>query len=99
MPIHDQGYRRYQGPRAPVGRAWLVIANAGIRTLITKRAFVALLLLSWGPALVRAVQMWLATNLPQAQILAVDGSTFRQFLDQQLVFLFFITVYAGAGLI
>jgi ABC-2 type transport system permease protein len=99
MPIHDQGYRRYQGSRAAVGRAWLVIARAGIRTLFSKRAFVGLLLLAWGPFLVRAVQMWLATNLPQATILAVEAATFRQFLDQQKIFLFFITVYAGAGLI
>jgi ABC-2 type transport system permease protein len=99
MPIHDQGYRRYQGTRAPVGHAWWVIARAGIRTLITKRAFIALLLLSWMNFLVRAVQMWLATNMPQATILAVDARTFRQFLEQQEVFLFFITVYAGAGLI
>jgi ABC-2 type transport system permease protein len=99
MPIHDQGYRRYQGTRAPVGRAWLVIAKAGIRTLIIKRAFIALMLLSWMNFVVRAVQMWLATNVPQATILAVDARTFRQFLEQQEVFLFFITVYAGAGLI
>ncbi len=62
-------------------------------------AFVALLLLSWLPFLVRAVQIYAATNLPQAQFLAPTGETFRQFLGQQEVFLFFITVYAGAGLI
>ena len=42
--------------------------------------------------------MYAATNLPQAAFLA-DARTFRQFLEQQEVFLFFITVYAGAGLI
>ena len=66
MPIHDQGYRRYGGARAPAGRAWSVIARAGIRTLLGKRAFIALLLLSWIPFLVRAVQIYAATNLPQA---------------------------------
>ena len=30
MPIHDQGYRRYGGSRAPHGRAWLVIARNGV---------------------------------------------------------------------
>src|SRR3954471_22887774 len=99
MPIHDQGYRRYSGPRAPSGRAWSVIAKAGIRTLFSKRAFIGLLLLSWGPFLVRAVQIYAATNLPQAQFLSPDAKMFRQFLDQQEVFLFFITVYAGTGLI
>jgi ABC-2 type transport system permease protein len=99
MPIHDQGYRRYGGHRTPAGRAWSVIAKAGIRTLLSKRAFIALLLLSWIPFLVRAVQIYAATNLPQAAFLAPDAKMFRQFLEQQEVFLFFITVYAGAGLI
>jgi ABC-2 type transport system permease protein len=99
MPIHDQGYRRYSGTRAPSGRAWSVIAKAGIRTLFSKRAFIGLLLLSWGPFLVRAVQIYAATNLPQARFLTPDAKMFRQFLDQQEVFLFFITVYAGTGLI
>ena len=99
MPIHDQGYRRYGGVRIPKGRAWLIIARSGIRSMLSRRAFVALLCLSWLPFLVRAVQIYAATNLPQAEFLAPTGETFRQFLSQQDVFLFFITVYAGAGLI
>ncbi len=98
-PIHDQGYRRYGGDRTPVGHAWWVIALAGIRTLLSKRAFIALLLLAWLPFVVRAVQIYAATSLPQAAFLAPDARMFRQFLEQQEVFLFFITVYAGAGLI
>jgi ABC-type transport system involved in multi-copper enzyme maturation permease subunit len=99
MPIHDQGYRRYSGSRVPVGRAWAVIAKAGVRTLLGKRAFIALLLIAWFPFFVRAVQIYAATNLPQAAFLAPDARMFRQFLEQQEAFLFFVTVYAGAGLI
>ncbi len=99
MPIHDQGYRRYTGIRAQTGRAWSVIATAGIRTLLAKRTFIGLLLLSWVPFLVRAVQIYAAANLPQAQFLAPDAAMFRSFLQQQEIFLFFITVYAGTGLI
>jgi ABC-type transport system involved in multi-copper enzyme maturation permease subunit len=99
MPIHDQGYRRYGGHRAPPGHAWAVIARAGIRTLLSRRAFIALLLLAWVPFLVRAVQIYAATNIPQATFLAPDVAMFRRFLEIQEVFLFFITVYAGAGLI
>jgi ABC-2 type transport system permease protein len=99
VPIHDQGYRRYAGTRAPAGRAWSVIARAGVRTLLARRAFIGLLLLSWVPFVVRAVQLYAATNLPQAQFLAPDVRMFRQFLAQQEIFLFFITVYAGTGLI
>ena len=99
MPIHDQGYRRYGGERAPAGRAWWVIARAGIRSLIVKRSFIALLLLAWIPFVVRAVQIYAATNLPQATFFAPDIAMFRRFLEMQEVFLFFITVYAGSGLI
>lgn len=100
MPIHDQGYRRYGGTRAPRGRAWVVIAKAGMRTFVAKKAFLGLLLISWFPFFVRAVQVYAAANFPQArEFLAVRPDTFRQFLDQQDIWVFFITVYVGAGLI
>ena len=99
MPIHDQGYRRYAGTRAPLGRAWAVIAKTGVRTLLGRKAFVGLLLLAWFPFFVRAVQIYAAANLPQAAFLAPTPEMFRQFLEQQEIFMFFVTVYAGAGLI
>jgi ABC-2 type transport system permease protein len=98
-PIHDQGYRRYRGLKARTGTGWMVITRAGVRSQFAKRAFLGLLLMSWFPFFVRAVQIYAAANLPQAQFLALTGETFRQFLDQQQIFVFFITVYAGAGLI
>jgi ABC-2 type transport system permease protein len=99
MPIHDQGYRRYAGSKAATGRSWAVIATAGIRTFFGKKAFLGLLLVSWFPFFVRAIQIYAAANLPQAAFLAPTPETFRQFLDQQEIFVFFITVYVGAGLI
>ena len=99
MPIHDQGYRRYGGSKAPLGQGWTVIARAGIRSMFAKRAFLGLLLLAWFPFFVRAVQFYAAANLPQAAMLAPTAETFRQFLDQQETFVFFVTVYVGAGLI
>ncbi len=99
MPIHDQGYRRYGGTRAPRGRSWAVIAAAGIRTFLSKRTFLGLLLISWFPFFVRAVQIYAAANLPQAAFLKPTAETFRQFLDQQEIFVFFVTVYVGSGLI
>ena len=99
MPIHDQGYRRYGGDKAQRGTGWLVITKAGLRTFFAKRAFLGLLLVSWFPFFVRAVQIYAAANLPQAAFLAPTPETFRQFLDQQQIFVFFVTVYVGAGLI
>jgi len=77
----------------------MVIARNGIRHMLGKRAFLGLLLLSWFPFFVRAVQIYAAANLPQAAFLAPTPETFRQFLDQQQIFVFFVTVYVGAGLI
>ena len=99
MPIHDQSYRHYGGGRATPGRSWTVIAWAGIRTMIRKRAFMGLLIFALAPFLVRAVQMWMSSNYPQLQILNPTAETFRQFLQQQDFFVFVITVYVGAGLI
>jgi ABC-2 type transport system permease protein len=98
MPIHDQGYRRYAGGKAR-GQGWLVIATSGIRTFIGKKGFLGLMLLSWFPFFIRAVQIYAAANLPQAAFLAPKPETFRQFLDQQEIFVFFVTVFVGAGLI
>ena len=99
MPIHDQGYRRYQGSRLPHGRAWAVIAKTGIRSLLKTRVFLGLLIFSWLPFLVRAVQIYASVNLPQLAALAPTPQMFRDFLGFQETFLFFITVYVGAGLI
>ena len=99
MPIHDQGYRRYTGRRVPRGRGWWVIARAGVLERLRERRFLALLLLAWAPFVVRALQVYASTNFGQLSFLAPDATTFREFLDQQSLFLFFITIYAGSGLI
>jgi ABC-type transport system involved in multi-copper enzyme maturation permease subunit len=99
MPIHDQSYRHYGGGKAAPGRSWTVIASAGMRTFIRKRAFMGLLLFALSPFVVRAVQMWISSNYPQASMLAPTAETFRQFLEQQDFFVFVITIYVGAGLI
>lgn len=99
-PIHDQTYRRYEGHREPPGKTWAVIAWAGIRNMLAKRAFLGLLIFAWVPFLVRAVQFYMAANYPQfATIIAPNAATFRDIVAQQSTFAFFITIYVGAGLI
>jgi ABC-2 type transport system permease protein len=102
MPIHDQSYRRYGGRKAMPGKAWLVIAWAGVRTMIRKRAFLGLLVFAWLPFLGRAIQLYMSTNFPQVALLAPTAETFRQYLAQQnapVPFVFIVTIYVGAGLI
>jgi ABC-2 type transport system permease protein len=97
MPIHDQGYRRYGGLRR-VGGVWWVIARAQVLSSLRLRRFWWLLLAAWLPFLVRAVQIYLASNVPQARFLAASPQTFRDFLGQQSIFVFLVTI-ALAGVI
>ena len=99
MPIHDQSYRRYGGVKTSAGRAWMVIASAGIRTMLRKRAFLGILLLAWTPFIGRVVQVYLTTNYTQLLDFAVNAKTYRDFLGQQDFFVFITTIYVGAGLI
>jgi ABC-type transport system involved in multi-copper enzyme maturation permease subunit len=99
VPIHDQSYRRYGGERAPAGRAWAVIAAAGIKNMLGKRKFLGLLIVAWLPFVVRAVMMYFAANFPQMSMIAPSPDSFRQFLDQQGIWTFFITIFTGAGLV
>jgi ABC-type transport system involved in multi-copper enzyme maturation permease subunit len=99
MPIHDQGYRRYAGRREAHSRTWLVIARAGVMERLRERKFLGLLLVAWLPFLVRSVQLYIAANYQQASFLAATPSLFRDYLGQQRVFVFFITLYVGSGLI
>lgn len=99
-PIHDQTYRRYEGARLPMGRAWTIIARNGIRTMLGRRFFLILMIIAWLPFIVRVVQIYLVANVPQAgQIVPVNAAMYRQFIEQQGIFVFFATIYAGAGLI
>lgn len=101
-PIHDQGYRRYGGGRAPRGQAWLVIARSGIRTMLARRTFLGLLLFAWIPFFFRTAQIFVVANMPQvSQYLAVRAEAFHDMVDSWYVNLivFVIAVYVGAGLI
>jgi ABC-type transport system involved in multi-copper enzyme maturation permease subunit len=98
--IHDQSYRRYKGARERAGSAWSIIAASGVRTMIRKRSFIGLLLFAWLPFVVRAVQIYLSVNFEQmASILEIKPETFREFLGQQGLFVFFVTIWVGSGLI
>ena len=99
MPINDQGYRRFRGNRAAIGQSWRVMTRAGVMSLITTRVFMGMMLMAWAPFVVRAVQIYVSATFTQASFLAPKGETFREFLDQQGVWVFFVTIYVGAGLI
>jgi ABC-2 type transport system permease protein len=98
MPIHDQGYRRYRGGKAG-GRAWLVILQTGVRTMLGDKKFIVLLVASWIQFVVRSIQFYIATNFSQAAVIAPSAATFRDFFDKQDIFVYIVTVTLGARLI
>ncbi len=99
MPIHDQSYRRYAGPRLSPARAWRVVAATGLRSLLRKKLFMAVMLFSWAQFVIRSVMIYVSATVPQMDVLAASTETFRSFFEQQGLFVFVVTVYAGAGLI
>ncbi len=98
MPIHDQGYRHYAGHRRPPGRTWWVIARTQILAALRSKPFIILLLVSFLPFLGRVGQLYFSTNFQQIEFLTATAQTFRDFLDQQSIFVFLITI-ALAGVI
>ena len=73
-PVHDQSYRRYAGQRVVRGRAWLVILRHGVRSMLGRKVFLALLLAAWLPFLVRSVQIYAVVTYPEAsRVLPVKG--------------------------
>lgn len=100
MPIYEQTYRRYDA-REPLRavRFWPITREA-LRIILARRAFLALLALSWIPFIVRVVQIYVVTRFPEAgRILPVDGRLFGEFLNQQIVFTLLLSIFGGAGLI
>jgi ABC-2 type transport system permease protein len=98
MPIHDQGYRRYEGRRRPIGTAWWVIAKQQMRTILGQKRFIILLIISWTTFVARCVQIYLAANFEQASFLATSAQLFRGFLEQQGLFVFLLIVGAAGAI-
>jgi ABC-2 type transport system permease protein len=98
VPIHDQGYQRYAGSRAAQGRAWWVIARTQLVSFVKQRRFIMLLVASWVPFIARGVQIYLASSFQQVSMLAATAQTFREFLDQQGLFVFLLTIALGGAM-
>lgn len=100
MPIHDQGYRRYEA-RAPLRKArfWPITREA-LRLVLSKRAFLGLLAASFIPFVVRVLQIYIVTRFPEAgRILPVDGRLFGDFLNQQVGFTILLSIFGASGLV
>ena len=99
MPIHDQGYRRYQGRRVPVGRAWWTMARMHLITAFKRRWFLLMLFAGWIQFFVMGLIIVAPVLFPQLSgFTSTTPQTFRDFLSRQQFFVFIITIVLG-GLI
>ena len=86
------------GGRAPHGRAWWIIARTQLLAALKFRPFIILLLFSWVPFVARGVQIYLSSSFQQVSMLAATAQTFREFLDQQGLFVFLVTIALGGAI-
>jgi hypothetical protein len=98
MPLHDHSYRRLDGPRTPRWKRSWALARSASGLLLRRRSFLLLLALSWVPAIVRAVQIYIARQFPGAlDFLTITPDLFREFLGQQVRFLPVVLVALATG--
>ena len=69
MPIHDLGYRGWQGKRLPAWTHWLVIAGTGIKIALRSQWIRRTVLLSWMPAFTLAVVFFAYEQANENQVL------------------------------
>jgi hypothetical protein len=102
MPLYDHSYRRHEGARNSRFRRSLALARSSARLLLKRRSFLLLLALCWSPAVVRAAQIYVARQFPQApDFFTVTAGTWREFLGQQVQLLpvVLVSLYTGASAI
>ena len=100
MPIYDQGYRRYEAREALRQIRFWPITREALKLILSKRAFLGLLAVSFAPFLVRLVLMYASTRFPDLQQwLPVDGRVFGEFLNQQVGFTILLSIFGASGLI
>jgi ABC-2 type transport system permease protein len=100
MPIYEQTYRRYEAREPLRGVRFWPITREALRLVLLKRTFLGLLAVSFVPFLVRVAQVYLVARSPDfGRVLPVDGRLFGEFLNFQIIFTLFLTIFGGAGLV
>jgi ABC-2 type transport system permease protein len=104
MPVYEQTYRRYEA-REPLRtvRFWPITREA-LRLLLSRWAFLALIVLAWLPFLGFAIYVWAMTQLgqvPEGMLSALPrgGAVFALYFKWQLPLCLLLTTFGGAGLV
>lgn len=98
MPLYDLSYRRFQGPRTSRFHRSFALARSAASLLLRRRSFLLLVAACWIPAVVRAAQIYVARQFPEApDFFTITPSTWRDFLGQQVRFLPVVLVSLATG--
>ena len=99
--IYEQHYRRLDASVPLRNQRWVPIAREGLKALFSFRAYVALIAIAWLPVFARLVQVYFMTRFPDARrLMPIDDKFFYDACSvPQILFMFLMAAYAGAGLI
>lgn len=100
MPIYEQAYRKYEARAETRAIRFWPITREALRLVLSKRAFIGLMVVGFIPFVVRVVQVYVVTRFPEAgRVLPVDGRLFGEFLNQQIGFTLLLSIFGGSGLV
>jgi hypothetical protein len=99
--IYEQHYRRLDASVPLRAQRWIPIAREGLKALLSFKAYLALIAFAWLPVFGRLVQVYFLTRFPEARrVVPIDDKFFFDAcLYPQVVFMYLMAAYAGAGLI
>jgi len=107
MAVYEQTYKRYAGPLTPEWSRFLIIPRHAYRAVFNSKLFTAFFVICFLPVLVEAIFIYLHHNVSAIaimkinvrEIVPIDASFFRAFVNIQGGFAFFVAVLIGPPLV
>ncbi|HVQ36183.1 MAG TPA: ABC transporter permease subunit [Pyrinomonadaceae bacterium] len=107
MAVYEVTYKPYLGKLTPDGTRFLVIPRHALRDVFKSKIFTGFFVICFIPLLVEAILIYLHHNVNALSILQVnvrellpiDASFFRTFVNLQASFAFFVTLLVGPPLV
>jgi ABC-2 type transport system permease protein len=107
MAVYEQTYKRYAGPLTPEWSRFLIIPRHAYRAVFSSKLFTAFFVVCFVPLLVEAIFIYLhhnfnaiaAMRINVREIIPIDASFFRTFVNIQGGFAFFVAVLIGPPLV
>jgi ABC-2 type transport system permease protein len=107
MAVYKRSYKPYEGRVTPQNSRFFVITRYALETLLSSRLLIGLLVACYAFPLFALAAIYLHHNLgallalrvSPENLIPIDNEFFSIFLSVQGAFAFFVTAYAGPGLI